>query len=167
MEAIVHFKENGVVEQERDRNGNLRRTSLLPELRTKLEDPNFPIHELLRLISLEIVSISQQMSECENDPSLQYKMKGYNDQIKGLRELAKSVTETDLASKKDTLNFDGEKFKYVFSEIIGAMHKAIKDAGCEDSLKTSIMKHFGDIMRMKESDLRRDVLKIESVGGIK
>ncbi len=165
MEQIVRFQEDGSVNQ--DSNGSLRRLTVLPELKEKLEDPNFPVHELSRLIALEIISISQQMAECENDPSLQFKMKGYNDQIKGLRELAKSIQETDILSRKDILNFDGPKFKFVFTEIVGTFRKATREAGCDESLQISIMKHFADAMRMKEPDLRRDTARIESDGGIK
>jgi hypothetical protein len=105
------------------------------------------------------------MSECENDPSLQFKMKSYDLQVKSLREVAKSINETDVLSKRDILNFDGEKFQFVFREIIEMFKKSLKDAGVNESLTVNIMKHFGDIMRMKEADLRRDTQKIESSGG--
>jgi hypothetical protein len=164
MEQIISFKDDGSVTQDRGR--MLRRSTNLPELKEKMNDASYPVHELSRLISLEIVSIAQEMSECENDPSLQFKMKGYNDQIKGLRELAKSISETDILSKRDILNFDGEKFKFVFTEIVNAFKKAVKEAGAGDSLQNNIMKHFADIMRMKETDLRRDTAKIE-LGGNK
>jgi hypothetical protein len=164
MEEIVTFEENGVVTQ-RSNNSSMRRHTNLPDLKEKLNDPNFPVHELSRLISLEIISLSQEMSECENDPALQFKMKSFDLQIKALRELAKSINETDMLSKRDVLNFDGEKFKFVFLEIGGAFKRALKDAGIDDSLSANIMKNFADIMRMKELELRRETLKIESSGG--
>jgi hypothetical protein len=158
MEENVNFGENGVVEQAR--RSSLRRISNLPELKQKLEDPNFPVHELSRLISLELVSLAQEMADIENDPSMQFKMKGYDLQVKNLRELAKSITETDVLSKRDVLQFDGPKFQYVFKEIIAMFKKSLKDAGVNESLTVNILKHFGDIMRMKESDLRRETEKI-------
>jgi hypothetical protein len=163
MEEVVTFGEDGTVNQVSKT--SVRRPTNLPELKEKLNDPNFPVHELSRLISLELVSLSQEMSECENDPSLQFKMKSYDLQIKGLRELAKSITETDLLSKRDTLSFDGAKFQYVFLEIVGLFKKSLKDAGVNESLSTNIMKQFADLMRMKEPDLRRETQKIESSGG--
>lgn len=163
MEEEVHFGENGEVTQRSS--SSLRRQTNLPELKEKLNDVNFPVHELSRLISLELVSLAQEMSEIENDPSQLFKMKSYDIQIKGLRELAKSIGETDLLSKRDTLNFDGEKFKFVFREIVEMFKKSLKDAGVNDSLMVNILKHFGDLMRMKEDNLRRETQKIESSGG--
>jgi hypothetical protein len=163
VEEEVHFGEDGQVRQ--NPKSSVRRPTNLPELKAKLNDPNFPVQELSRLISLELVSLSQEMSECENDPSLQFKMKSYDLQVKSLREVAKSITETDVLSKRDILNFDGEKFQFVFREIIAMFKKSLMDAGVNESLTVNIMKHFGDIMRMKEADLRRDTQKIESSGG--
>jgi hypothetical protein len=167
-ETTIHFEDNGAVTaQVMGVPPSLRRHTNLPELKEKLTDINFPVHELSRMISLELISLAQEMNECETDPSLQFRMKSYDLQVKSLRELAKSITETDILSKRDVLNFDGEKFKFVFVEIVGMFKKSLKDAGVNDSLSTNIMKHFADIMRMKEPDLRIQTQKIESSGGIR
>lgn len=41
------------------------------------------------------------------------------------RELQKTLTESETLSKKDVLNLDGLKFKFVFVELIGLFRRAL------------------------------------------
>jgi len=165
-EEKLDFNNEGVSEQVPvAQHTSSRRNTKLDDFEEKFQDTNFPIHELSKLVTQEIWLVLKAKHICEEDPSLHFMMKIYSEQIKDLREFAKSIGETDVLSKRDILNFDGPKFQYVFIEIVEMFKKSLKDAGVIDSLATNIMKHFADAMRMKEPDLRREVQKIESSGG--
>jgi hypothetical protein len=125
-----------------------------------LSDPNMPIGETSRLITIEIASVYAEMTQIEEDPTNRMKMKSLHDQARLLRELQKSLTESDILSKKDILSIDGPKFQFVFLEIMGYFKTAIKEAGFDEAASTNIIRQFEDIVRINEEKLRKDVDKI-------
>jgi hypothetical protein len=126
-----------------------------------IQDPEVPIADISRLIALEIVNIMKKMSPKEFlDRSLMPSQRDLNDQVKAYRELQRTLTESDALAKKDVLNLDGEKFKFVFSSLLLLFQKAMKDGGVDDLVSHNIMQHFGDLVRGNESDLRIDLNKI-------
>jgi hypothetical protein len=79
----------------------------------------------------------------------------FNDEIKAYRELQRTLTESDALSNKDTLNLDGPKFKFVFTEIIALFQQALKGAGVDDQLAHNVVLQFRDLVKMNEENLRR------------
>src|SRR4051812_27400333 len=89
----------------------VKRESKLSEIVRKVEDPNVPVAEVSRLITIEIASVLNEQASNFEDPTSQFKQKAYNDMVKSLRELGKQLSETDVLSKKDVLNWEGPKFQ--------------------------------------------------------
>jgi hypothetical protein len=80
-----------------------------------------------------------------------------NDEIKAYRELQRSLIEGEALSTKDILNLDGPKFTFVFKKIIALFQQALKDAGVDDQLRHNIMLQFGDLVKVNEENLRREL----------
>ena len=55
------------------------------------------------------------------------------------------------------LNLDGPKFKFVFGEMIGFFQQALKGAGVDDQLAHNVLLQFGDLVKMNEENLRREL----------
>jgi len=131
----------------------------------KIENPNCPVADVSRLISIEIAKATRDMARLIGpiaDPTLAWKSKALSEHIKALRELSKQLSETDVLSKKDVLNMEGPKFGYVMHEIAKLYKKALKEAGCEPALIESAVRHFADLVSMETERIRREMEKIDS-----
>jgi len=148
------------------------RLSMLPQILEKIHDPNFPLAEVNRLIAIEIAFIAQEMARLRGEVkhgnhSETFLQKSYEQNIKALAQLEKSLTSTDILSHRDILNMDGPKFTWLFAEIVNSFKKASQDALGRDNetMVQSIMKHWRDELAMRESDWRTGVEKINSKAG--
>jgi hypothetical protein len=160
-----------VIEQsiEVSEDGKVTRTGDAPDVREtkldliaeKIEDPNFDPAEISRWIAIEIASVAREMVGQQYDPTEQWKLKAFSEQIKALRELGKQLNDTDLLNKKDILNFDGAKFQFVISEFVELFLESMREAGIEEDMRKSVMKHYRDILAQAEARIRRDTAKIE------
>jgi hypothetical protein len=130
-------------------------------IRELVEDPDVPVATISRLIGLEIVDLLQKMTASDPLTRGRYTQRDLNDQVKAFRELQKTLTESDLLSRKDTLNMDGPKFQYVFSEIVGWMVKALEDTKMDSAISASVMTHFRDIAQRNEPEVRKALNKME------
>jgi hypothetical protein len=121
-----------------------------------LADPEVPSANIGRAIAREIAGVIEKMTE---DRPLRHRRprRDLNDEIKAYRELQRSVTESDALATKDTLNLDGPKFKFVFTEIIGLFQQALKDAGVDHQLAQNIMLQFADLVKANDENLRREL----------
>ena len=121
-----------------------------------LADPGVPITNIGRAIALEIAGVIGKMAE---DRSLRHRRPRHelNDEIKAYRELQRSLIEGEALSTKDILNLDGPKFKFVFGEMIGFFQQALKGAGVDDQLAHNVVLQFGDLVKMNEENLRREL----------
>jgi hypothetical protein len=164
MEQIIDMPENGVAlpaaaapaAPEMDK---------YDEILEKIENPNCPVADVSRLISIEIAKATRDMAKLIGpvaDPTMAWKSKAYAEHIKALRELSKQLSETDVLSKKDVLNMEGPKFGYVMHEIAKLYKKALKEAGCEVALVENAMRHFADSVSMETERIRREMEKIDS-----
>jgi hypothetical protein len=125
-----------------------------------VRDPEAPVGDISRLIALEIAGIIERMDV--DDPLEHHRpMRDLNDQVKALRELQRTLTESDLLSRKDVLNLDGPKFAFVFKAMVEFFRRAMRDAGVEDALQQSVMLQFADLVKTNDEHLRRDMNKIE------
>jgi hypothetical protein len=148
--------------------------SMLPAILEKIHDPNYPLAEVNRLIAIEIAFVTQEMSRLRGDVERgnhteTFLQKSYEQQVKALQALEKSLTSTDILSHRDILNFDGPKFTWLFGEIVNSFKKACQDALGKDgeSMVQSIMKHWRDETAMCEAEWRSGVEKIDSTGKMK
>ncbi len=132
------------------------------EILEKIEDPNTPVADVGRLISIEIAKATRDMARGMNDPTMAWKSKAYADHIKALRDLNNQLRDTDVLSKKDMLNMDGPKFRFVLHEIAKLYRRALKESGVEPSLLENILRQFADLMSTHDAEIRREVAKIES-----
>ncbi|VVB52321.1 Uncharacterised protein [uncultured archaeon] len=152
-----------------DDSGYKHHESMLPTILEKIHDRNFPLDEVNRLIAIEIAFVAQEMQQLRqmvsrNDHTETFMQKSFEQQVKALQALEKSLTNTDILRNRDILNFDGPKFVYVFGELVNVFKKAAQDAVGRDNetIVQSIMKHFRDEMAMREDELRRETEKIDS-----
>lgn len=125
-----------------------------------IEDPERPVSEINRAIAAEIASATGDIGSLEQSSG--YKLSFLKERVKALRELAKTLTESDVLSKKDILNFDGPKFQFVFQEIVGVIRKSAKDAGLAEDQVNSVLRQFRDIMAQKEPELRKQTERVDS-----
>lgn len=132
------------------------RMSLMLQL---IDDPDKPVSEIQRIIAAEIASVTGSIS-CMQE-SKGYQLKFMTEQIKALRELSKTLTEADVLSKKDILNFDGPKFQFVFNEIVAYFRKALKETGLPEDQINTVLRNFKDIMALKEPELRKNTDRFE------
>ena len=130
------------------------------EIRDMIEDPNQGVAEINRNIAGEIASVTADISCIEQSSA--YKLKFFTEQIKALRELSKTLSESEVLSKKDILNFDGPKFQYVFQEIVGVVRKSAKESGLSEDQINAMLRSFRDTMSLKEPELRKQTEKVDS-----
>jgi hypothetical protein len=135
--------------------------SKLGEILDKLQDPNVSIAEALRLIPVEIGLLIQEMGTNEANDAAASRRKSCLEQIGALRVLAKVAKEADAGAKRDVLNFDGPKFKFVLGEMVRYFKEAALTALRGDtSAVNNIMKEWRDLMAINETELRRQAEKI-------
>jgi hypothetical protein len=139
--------------------------SKLSQIREKISDPEFDPAEISRWIALEIAVVAENMMATNNANFTTLdntRLKIYSESIKALRELGKQLNDTEVLNKKDVLNFDGRKFEFVLGAIIDLFKQAMKEAGMTEDQRTSVMKHYRDLMSTNEVTIRRDTQKLDS-----
>ena len=126
----------------------------------KIADPNYDPAEVSLMIAAEIAHVAREMTRGGSDPSEAWRLKGYSEQIKAFLALGKQLNDADVLSKKDILNFDGARFAFVLDAVVNLFATALKEAGVEESQRTSIMKHYKDLMVINEKRIRQDTDKL-------
>ncbi len=139
------------------------RESNLPEVVEKFNDPNSSIADVIRLIKVEMALVIQDISACAGDgPAAAFKLKNYSAQFKSCREMLKSCAkEADARTKRDDLDFDGPKFKFVCEKFRDYIEEAALTVlrGDEFQVK-NILNHFDMIKAKRLEELRRETKKI-------
>lgn len=125
-----------------------------------IEDPNRAVSEINRVIAGEIASATGDISTLNQSKG--YMLKFLTERIKALRELSKTLSEAEVLSKKDILNFDGPKFQFVFQEIIAIFRKSAKDSGLSEDQINSMLRNFRDLMASREPELRKATERVDS-----
>lgn len=132
----------------------------MTDILAMIEDPDKPVSDINRVIAGEIASTTGEIS-CLAQAS-GYKLKFLTERVKALRELSKTLSEAEVLSKKDILNFDGPKFQYVFQEIIGVVRKSARDSGLTEEQVNSMLRSFRDSMALREPELRKQTTMVDS-----
>jgi hypothetical protein len=129
-----------------------------------LKNPESNPAEISRLITQEIYSVAADLVRLRNDPTMNdtWKIKTYTEAYKALKELRLSLMDTETLSKKDMLNFDGEKLRVYTTKLHSWFTEAMKAAGMMEDLRNSVMKHYRDIVIVGEPLLRREIQQLES-----
>jgi len=136
------------------------RTNRMLEVLDLIADPLKPVSDINRIIAGELAVVAGEMASLEQSNA--YRLSILKEQVKALRELAKTLAENEVLSKKDILNFDGPKFQFVFQEITANFKKAMKDSGLLETQTNEVLRNFRDIMAVKEVDLRKSTERVES-----
>ena len=125
-----------------------------------INDPNKPVAEINRVIAGEIAAATGDITTLSQASG--YKLKFLTERVRSLRELSKTLSEVEVLSKKDILNFDGPKFQFVFQEIISCIRKAAKDTGFLDDQINALLRSFRDTIAQREPELRKQTEKVDS-----
>jgi hypothetical protein len=140
--------------------------SRLAEIRQKIEDPNCSQVELAKLIAVEMTAILEAMNKLMDNASRPGTLLATKDlttslteQLKGVRELGKQITEMDNLAKRDYINFDGDKFLWVLDQLIELGCSAIRSMGWEEHQVRSWENHFRKHLGEQEERIRRDADK--------
>jgi hypothetical protein len=145
---------------DRERRERLKR---IENIRDQISDPATDPADISRAIAVEIAYVAGNMVSSETIMATT-QLKAFSEQVKALRELGKQLTDAEILSKKDILNFDGPKFAFVLETVVNMFVKSMKEAGCAEDMRTSILKHYRDEMQMNEARIRKDT---QSVGEVK
>lgn len=141
----------------------LSRPSVLPEIFDLMQDPEVPIGEVLRLITIEIAHIAAAMRTCTERRAPLSQMKSNMSQIKALQLLSGTVVRTHAQSRSDELNMDGPKFKFVSSQIVDCFRDALTNVTRkpkEGFFNRTILTEFRDLLAVREPEIRRKLPKI-------
>ncbi len=130
------------------------------EILQKLEDPNCSAAEVSRLITVELGKIARDSVRGGREAQDAWKQKGWETQVKVLTALAKQLNDTEILSKKDSLNFDGPKFKWVLREIVNTFKKTLEECNLDKAMVNNIILQFSDKMAEAESWFRREAEKV-------
>lgn len=130
------------------------------EILEKLQDPNCSAAEVSRLITVELGKVARDSVRSGKDPGDAWKQKSWETQVKVLSALAKQLSETEVLSKKDNLNFDGPKFKWVLGEIVNLFKKTLEECNFDSALTNNILLQFSDKMAEAEPRIRREAEKV-------
>lgn len=150
-----------IYESERDKERRVTRRRI-EEIKERISNPSYDPAEISRMIAVEIAVVAGKLTDIDVEMGAlgTTKLKAYTEQIKALRELGKQLTDADVLSKKDILNFDGPKFIFVLGIIVDSFVKAMKEAGISEDLRTSVMKHYRDEMQINEEKIRKETAKV-------
>jgi len=149
--------------------------SHLAEIREKINDSNVSQIELGKLIGAEMAMILEAMNtllDAVSRPKTAAVVKievkqvvaCLSEQLKGVRELGKQIAEVDNLAKRDYINFDGEKFKFVADQWVLMSIAALRAMGWDEHTTTSFVKHLSSQIQMNELRIRREA---ENIGTIK
>jgi len=107
-----------------------------------IADRRVPVWTISRKIAGEMADMIKQAKAPVRPFQRRRPQVDPNSQMKALRELQKTLVETEGLSKKDLRDLDGPKFKFVFGEIIRLFQQALKDAGTDRFQAVSVMIRF-------------------------
>jgi hypothetical protein len=143
------------------------RASKFSEIIAMIDDPDAPLAPIKRRIALEIATVNQQMMLCTEDTMDVIKVKSLESQVKALRELGKELTESDVLSKKDFLNWNGPKLAFVLSEYMQGAVDTLKKIGIDDGTTQQFLRQWRDWAIEAEPRIRKsaDKLNFDSVAG--
>jgi hypothetical protein len=173
MGEILNINDTSSIEMEDDGSVIVHESSAERERRTrweringireKISDPNSDPADISRAIAVEIAVVAGNMVAIDGTMMSAPQLKAFSEQVRALRELGKQLSDTEVLSNKDSLNFDGPRFAFVLETIVNMFVKAMKEAGLPEDMRTSVMRHYRDEMQMSEAKIRQDTQKIGDI----
>jgi len=161
-ETLLSVSESGEILTEKDEKSKKRiLTSSFETILTLVQNEDMPVDVVTRAIAVEIARVSGEIAEIRNDQTLIFKLKPLSEQVKTLRELARTLIEGEERSQKDVLNFDGPKFQYVLFTVVDLFRQTLEEVGVDETTRATIMRMYRDKMSTTEADIRRNVAKIQ------
>lgn len=135
--------------------------SAMPLILEMLRNPETPVSDISRCIAQELGAVINAINNL-NDATTGYRLKFLREQVKALRELSKTLYESETLTKRDILNFDGPKFLFVYQELMSYFRKALLESGISEDAANAILRQFRDIVTQKEPELRKQCEKVDS-----
>ena len=123
-----------------------------------MAEPEPDLVKISRLIAIEMGHVYELMNGFGDKGG-----RGQTDlanSVKTLAQLQKAMYDADEKSKKDTLNLDSPKFKFVFEAIMALFEQALHNAGIEDVPKTQVLLQFRDLVKMDNERISREMNKL-------
>ena len=129
----------------------------------KLENPNYQAYELMRLVTLGIATVVQEMCQLGFTVEEVYILRCLGEIIQALRELRHSIMDTELLRKRgDIINWEGEAIRHVVDTLVDWFRESLKEAGLEEVERNIVMRIYRDLALQNEAQLRRET---EAIGG--
>ena len=125
-----------------------------------IKDPDQSLCEINKAIAMEIAYVSMQMAESVTDVTKSYRISALKEQVKALRELAKTLIESDSLAKRDFLNLDGPKFQFVLGELMKLYKKSIVQSGLTEAQANDVLRTFRDLIAVYEPTIKKEVDRI-------
>jgi len=143
-------------QKEEDKKRTLPSDHLIPtrisEIKALIHDPEVETKAVIDILTAEMSIITAEMvGKRENGDLTGFgALRVYTETIKALKELRQSVLDGDAVTRRDELNYDGEKLKTYMADNYAWFTAA-----------NSVWKNFRDIAQEREPETRR---KIQQLG---
>lgn len=141
-------------------------TLKLDEIIEKLEDPKAPEEDVLRLITIQIALICEELAKCVGKPKMASHAKWLMQVMKAFSALEKNLVNSAARKRADELNIYGPKFVFVYSKIVGYFKQALKETKLPDVTTDTVMKIYSGIMKQHLAELDREVAQIETLADL-
>lgn len=144
--------------------------SHLGEIAKKIEDANFSQVDIMKLIASEITEIlisqnaildfvSQPKTATYNKIGTKEVIVSLNEQLKGVELLGRQITNMDNLAKRDYINFDGDKFRWIAEQWMKLGAEAVRSMGLGETQVHSWKGHFRKHLESNEDRIRREADK--------
>lgn len=144
--------------------------SRLHEIAKRIDDPNFSQIDLMKLICAEMTAIllsqnaildyvSQKNTASYNKVATKEVIISLNEQLKGVELLGRQITNMDNLAKRDYINFDGDKFRWIALQWADLGASALRRIGLNESQVHSWYGHYRVEMQENQERIRRDAEK--------
>jgi hypothetical protein len=118
--------------------------SRLDRISQMVANRNAPVGEISRAIAGEIANVIKLMTPTRRPTGRRFStQQELNNQVRGYRQLQRTLIEAESCSTTDTLNMGGPKFKFVLGSIIELFKKAMEGAGVDDQSVRTVMAQVG------------------------
>ena len=125
--------------------------SRLDQISQMVANRNAPVGKISRAIAVEIANVIKLMTPTRRPLYTRLStQQELNSQVRGYRQLQRTLREAEARSTIDTLNMDGPKFKFILGRIIELFKQAMEDAGVTDQSVRTIMAQVSDLLTASE-----------------
>ena len=132
-------------------------STALELIRTKLEDPNYDAHELMRLTTFAMATLMTRMHRLGCTVEEVYIRRHLAKCIEPLRALERSIIETDrLRKRADGIYWEGEAIRHLSATMVGWFVEALAQAKLTEFERDIVMRNYRDLAAANEAQLRRE-----------